>query len=577
MATACIAHRLGWLLIILAAVMALPMLLCLMDETMDAAAAFFFGAFVTVFIGVALIIAFRQDETAEQNWVAVVSVGLAWIVIPAFAGLPLLGLVPQFTLLDAYFEALSALTTTGASLLPAHAFPDAAALANAALEKAAEAASAAQGLADAGVAAGSDGAARPETGGEPEAGASGAGAPVGTQGQGLADSVRQSVAPGGNARALVVWLALLEWMGGAGALAVACGVFAPLLWSGIPLLTTPMPRHTGTFMNRLLAMVTLILPVYTALTAIFFMALLMSGLPVVDAFCFALSGISTGGFSPVASGGIAGYDIPLAPVFLALSMAAGGASITVHWSWMNRRGAACLNDVELRFYLAGLLVAVGLAVALWLWFGPGESVGEDDGLPGMAPLGGSRFDLGALGAQAFLGISLLTTTGWTVDGDVTGHGLPLSLILGLPAIGAMALSTAGGLKLLRVVLLFKHANRELERLAHPNGVARVKFAGTRIETPVLARTGAVFMAFIVAVGALTLAVAAHGLEFETAIAASLSVLSNTGPAFDLAVEGRIGFADLPEGARVLLCLGMVLGRVEVLALLSLLNPAYWRQ
>ncbi len=483
MAAATIAFRMGWLLVVLAAFMVLPMLQCVVEVSALAALPFLRGAFLTVFVGVGLIVAFRSQMPPPAGWTSLILVTAAWIILPAFAALPILGALPGLSVVDAYFAAVSALTTTGAG-----------------------------GLVEAQL----------KTGG------------------------------------VLVWLAVLQWLGGAGALAVACGVFAPILWPGVPLTMMPLPGRPTTLLDRLDMMTRLILPSYTMLTAGVFLALLICGLPFPDAFVTALSAVSTGGLMPTATG-FAGYPSPLVPVLVSAATILGGMSIMIHWYWMHRRMSPVLADRELRFFglalLAAVIVSVGLAHVVAPSDGPVPSRGE----------------------AAFLAVSLLTTAGWTYDGTPFSHGMPLPLVLGIPAMGAMALSTAGGIKLIRVVILFKQANRELERLAHPHGIARVKLAGMRIDEGVLTRIGSLFMAMILTTGALTLAVSAHGVPFMAAISASLSVLSNTGPAFVLATGGEVGYGDLPAGARWLLCVGMVLGRVEVLALLSLLNPAYWRQ
>ncbi len=483
MAAASVAYRIGWLLVILAAMMLIPAFQGAIEYDGQAAFHFVASALLTLFVGGGLVLGLRGQADRSHNWLAISFFGLAWFVVPIFAALPLYAAGPFLTAFDAYFEALSAVTTTGATLVPD---------------------------------------------------------PATTSG------------------AIIAWLAILQWLGGLAVLVVAGGVFSILLWSGVPLLTVPTPFTRGSLLERLPSIMVLILPIYTVLTAGVFLGLLLCGVPAFDAVCFALSSVSTGGLMP-ASSGIGGFGSAWAGVVVTIAMAAGGASIMVHWYWMRRRVAECLHDTELRFYGGALLLVSVFTISISL------IKGLDTGL------------WREIGSAAFLAVSLVTTTGWTVDGMPSHHHLPFGLILGLPAIGGMALSTAGGIKLIRVILLFKEADRELYRLSHPNGVARVIFAGTKIDEAVLAKTGAVFLAFLVAVGALTLAVSAQGLSFETAIAASLSALSNTGPAFDLAVKGATRFADLPETARALLCVGMVLGRLEVLALLSLLNPAYWRQ
>ncbi len=480
-------HRVGWLLAVLAAGMVSPAIFALMAGEEGLVFSFTLSAMATAFCGVGLVVSLRGISDEGDHWVAVTFIGIGWLVLPFFAALPLLvsGVLPR--LWDAYFEAMSALTTTGATL--------------------------------------------------------------------ISDPDKLPVA-------ILVWRAVLEWLGGLGTIVMASTVFASLLWSGIPQLSVPMPwvRKTG-MMARLGAVAAMLWPVYAGVTALGFVALLVTGVAPVEALCLALSSVSTGGMLS-GSDAVSDYGGSGAALVVCLLMVAGGTTAMAHQMVFNGRWRDVLGDAEFRAYSALLVAAAGICVLFVLWMRPGDTSAG----PGL------------IAEAAFLGISLVTTTGWALSGDDGGGlGLPMAFVLLLPAIGGMALSTAGGLKVARLVLLIKYADRELARLAHPSSLTRVRFGGYVIAESVLAKTGAVFLAVLLTLGAITLAVSAFGVPFEQAIAASLSVLSNCGPAFTMALDGAADYTDLPRGARTVLCAGMALGRLEVLALLSLFNPAYWQR
>mgnify|MGYP003971795231 CR=1 FL=1 len=126
-------------------------------------------------------------------------------------------------------------------------------------------------------------------------------------------------------------------------------------------------------------------------------------------------------------------------------------------------------------------------------------------------------------------------------------------------------------------VLFKQAQRELLRLSHPHGIRLLRLGKVRVENPVVWSVWSFFFLLILVLAAVALALAFFGLAPEAAVAAAVLSISNAGPFLQAVAPGAPSYADMPDGAKLVLSFAMLAGRVELLALLSLMNPAYWRR
>ena len=384
-------------------------------------------------------------------------------------------------------------------------------------------------------------------------------------------------------RAVHLWRALTAWFGGFATLVAAAAVFAPRNLGGLEVEIDERigpvgrlggapdwaggTRRAGADL-RLDHAFAAIGPAYLGLSAL--LALLFAGFDAapLGAVVKAAGVMSTSGLAmdDRGLGGVGAEAVAVVFMALAASRHAFGTGAPAD------RLARFRGDPEVEL----AAIAVGLAAA-WIflrhWFG---AIGLD------APSEPVRA-AEALWGAVFTAFSFLTTTGYISEawgGARAWSGLsnPGLLLLGLAAMGGGVASTAGGVKLLRSFALYQQGLRELDRLAEPRAVQghgrgrrRVGFAGAVLAWVFV-------MLFLLSLGAASLAVAASGLPFEHALAAAVASLSNTGPAFAAALgPAAPGFPDMPEGARLVCAAAMVIGRVEVLAVVALANPAYWRR
>ncbi|MCF2870710.1 TrkH family potassium uptake protein [Octadecabacter sp. G9-8] len=377
-----------------------------------------------------------------------------------------------------------------------------------------------------------------------------------------------------------LWRALMGWLGGLLVWVAAISILAPLNIGGFEVRAT----QGGTARDRNYAQIgrvsdpserlarygAKLIPLYTALTALLWLGLTAAGEIPFVALCHAMSVMATSGISPV--GGILFSPSGLVGEFIILFFFAFAMS-RVSFS----RGLSGLEMKPLHkdseFKLAIILIVV-LVMVLFVRHGlvVFENDAQNDFISAAHALWGALFTI----------TSFLTTTGfesadWTATRDWSGLGTPGLMLVGLSLIGGGVATTAGGIKLLRVYALWKHGQREIERLVHPSSVG-----GAGKEARQIRRQGAqiawiFFMLFTISIAAVMVLLALSGVQFETAMVLAVSALSTTGPLASIAAETPISYAGIPDFAKVVLALAMVLGRLEALAIIALLNPEFWRR
>ncbi|MEM1139467.1 MAG: potassium transporter TrkG [Pseudomonadota bacterium] len=481
-------QSLGALLCVLGGLMGLAALSAIGLSDGAAAGAFVFGGAVTVFVGGALVAGLGGMEARVSSRSVLALALLTWIILPAFASLPVLlradGVGTSFS--EAYLASVSALTTTG--YLP---------------------------------------------------------------------SMRGSTTP----PALLAWYAMLGGVGGLLTLVFAVLMLATEALRGIPPSYRSYRRlETAARADRLSTAVWSVTrdigPLYLAILALAFMSVFVMERSAFVALLVSAGFLSTSGLPPDFA------ELILSPALqpLCFGLMIVGAMSFLVLADASRTSLASLGrhrESQAFFALLGFLT-IGAVVS-------GLAVGE----------GGSE-----LWRRLFNAVSALTTTG-TVIGDgaaapaqVPAFGFAVLLLLALS--GGCFASTAGGIKTVRGLLLLAHSRLELRRLAHPSGVMRQKLAGRTIRQEDLSGAWAVLLCLIFGIVLLGLVTAAHGSDFQLALTVGVAALANAGPLIEL--SGAEAVEGLPTGTgfQALFCAGMIAGRVEGLAILSLLTRAFWR-
>lgn len=430
-------------------------------------------------LGLVFIFTTQNTPARETNSDALLFLLLFWILTPILLSLPYLSLGVVSSPIAAYFESVSAFTTTGASRLEADSLP----------------------------------------------------------------------------KALLLWRSVVQWAGG-----VCVATFAVVILAALNLSGTGVHRsmlftlRTGELFGRLLIIGRIIASVYAVLAAICCLCLILTGTNFFTALCLSLSGVSTGGLSPH-SGVLSSHLGRISAVFLGVFCLIGAMNISILWDVLRLRRWQNVNDFFRNVEHRGLfVVAAALFIVALAYVGLGQ-----------------YFDL-------FVeSLFFVSTSGF--DYDVIGlEMLPPGVLIATALIGGSALSTAGGVKIIRLILLFRHLGTDLGRLSHPSRIVPVIFRGEHIPDNAFLSIWMYFFGYTVFYGLGILALAATGMTFEDAVATSAASLSNIGPLLPATLpESGLTYAAFSPAQQIISTIFMLIGRVEVLAVLILLIPAFWRR
>ncbi len=438
---------------------------------------FLISSALWIFVAGAMMLSLRGRERRLRPAQRYLLATLVWLLLPLVSAVPLMMTIDGLSAFDAYFEAVSGLTTTGATVLPP---------------------------------------------------------------------------PEELPRSVVLWLALMQWFGGGLTLLVVVLALAPSGVGGLPETHSRMVEHGGLPERRRLALLVRdVFPIYLAATAITFLLLAATELDAFESLCLAFSAVSTGGFSP-RSAPVGEYVPDVGIAVLAVAMIYGATNVLWQRDLMQLRRVRRMSHRE-SLWTVGLCLGIGLAAGLAFFRAAGQG------------------PLLAIRDGVFTATSLITTTGYEVR-YASFEIFPVALAAILLAVGAASFSTAGGIKLFRIGAMLVQAGRELRRLVYPHGIRPSKLGGQPYDIQVMKAIWTGFLAFVFAAAALSLILASGGIPYEGAVIAALSAISNAGPVY--ASDWAVGtdwpsYSRMGTGARLALCGGMILGRLEVVAALGL--------
>ncbi len=357
-------------------------------------------------------------------------------------------------------------------------------------------------------------------------------------------------------RALLLWRAMTQWLGGMGIIVFAVAVLPLLGIGGMQLFKAEVPGPVKDKLTPRVAVTARRLWfIYLGLTAAVLVSLLLAGLGPFDALCHAFTTAATGGFS-TRNASVGAFSSPLVEWILIVFMLIGAINFVLHYRLLMGEPRAMWRDEELRLFLGVVLGAVLLITVV---------LSAEAG-----------FSAGALRRAAFQTVSIGTTTGYSSADYEAWPALAQLLLLYLMVMGGMAGSTAGGTKTLRALIGVRAIRTFVARSVHPRSVTVVKHGGHAVPDSVLAGVGLFFAAYLILTLAAATVVASAGYDLTTALSAGISAVSNIGPAL-----GEVGPADhyahFPSYVKLALSFCMIAGRLELFTVLVLLNPRFWRQ
>ncbi|MBN2140094.1 MAG: TrkH family potassium uptake protein [Desulfovibrionaceae bacterium] len=358
-------------------------------------------------------------------------------------------------------------------------------------------------------------------------------------------------------RGLLFWRSLTHWLGGMGIIVLSLAILPFLGLGGMQLYRAEVPGPAPDKLRpRIKDTAMTLWKVYVLFSAAETVLLMLGGMDLFDALCHTFGTMATGGFS-TKNASIAHYQSAYIEAVVTVFMLIAGINFSLHYLALKGRPRAMLRDPEFRFF-CGLFLVFALLITVFV------AVVEHHG-----PLDSFRY-------SSFQVASVLTTTGFvSADYEIWPPVCQAVLLLCM-FIGGCAGSTGGGMKCMRVLLLFKHSYQELFRIIHPRAVSQVKLGRTVVPPDVLSGVWAFFLLWIGLFVAAGLVVAATGVDLVTSFASSLACIGNIGPGIG-GVGPTQNYAFLPEPAKWTLSLSMLLGRLEIYTVVILFVPEFWRK
>ena len=349
----------------------------------------------------------------------------------------------------------------------------------------------------------------------------------------------------------------LQWLGGMGIIVLAVAIMPMLGVGGMQLYRaeTPGPMKDTKLTPRITETAKALWYIYLGLTIICALSYRLAGMSTFDAIGHSFSTVAIGGFS-THNESLGYFDNPAVHAVAVVFMLAAGMNFTLHFTaWRQRSLRIYTGDSEVTVYLA--LIAVACVVVV--------------GALGVHEV----FDSASLHLREgiFQVVSIVTTTGFTTGGYAWWPSFLPVLLLALSFVGGCAGSTAGGMKVVRVLLLYKQGRREFLRLVHPNAMMSIKLNSKPVPDAVVQAVWAFFSLYVLCFVGLGILMSATGLDWTTAFASVAACLNNLGPGIGGVAAN---YADVPVAGKWILSFAMLLGRLELMTLMVLFTAAFWR-
>lgn len=361
--------------------------------------------------------------------------------------------------------------------------------------------------------------------------------------------------PGALPKCILFWRSFSHWVGGMGVLVFVLAIMP--MSDSLHIMRAEVPGPVvGKLVPRMRQTAIILYAVYAVMTAILVVLLLVGGMPTFDSFCTAFGTAGTGGFS-VRTEGIAYYNSAYIEIVLAIFMVLFGINFNLFYLILIKRFKEFFKSEELKVYLA-IVAAVTLLIA-----------GNTYHIYGNVAT--------SLRYAFFHTAAIVSTTGYgTVDYALLWPSFSQALIVLITITGACAGSTAGGLKLSRVMILFKTFAQEMKHLLHPRSVTTVRIEGSPVDNALVRSTLVYFVMYVFIIAVSTIIISIDGFDFATNFTAELTCFNNVGPG--LGMVGPMGnFSAYSPLSKMVLAFNMLLGRLEIFPIIVFFSPGSWKK
>ena len=470
----------GILLIVLGVSMLAPYALQVILE--EGSHTFISASFVTIFIGVLFVLANLEKEFKLNLRQTFLFSSLAWVMVATFGSLPFLLSSQDFSLSEAFFESMSGITTTGATII-------------------------------------SD-----------------------------LDSSPKSI---------LLWRAIMQWLGGIGIVVMAITILPLLKVGGMQLFKMEGPDSTEKILPRTIEVAAIIISTYVILTFLCGFFYWIFGMSIFDSVSHSMTTIATGGFS-THNESIGFFKNPNIEIVASIFIILGSIPFISYLKFVQGNKKVFFKDVQIKG-LIYLLTISTIIMFLYLLFIKYE---------------GGIFD--KVRISSFNVISILSGTGYVTDDFGLWGKFSLVFFLLLMFIGGCAGSTACGIKIFRLQMLLIFLKNQIKRLISPNSVIITKYNNQKISDNFINSVIIFIFSFLFIFLIIAMLLSISGLDFITSISGAASSISNVGPGLGDVIGPNGNYKDIPDLSKWILSVGMLLGRLELFAVLVLFFPSFWR-
>ena len=470
----------GILLIVLGIFMLAPYSMQLMYH--ENSHSFVSSSFITIFIGVLFILSNLDKEfrlTLRQTFLFST---LAWVMVAIFGSLPFILSPKEFSFSEAFFESMSGITTTGATII-------------------------------------SD-----------------------------LDNSPKSI---------LLWRAIMQWLGGIGIVVMAITILPLLKVGGMQLFKMEGPDSTEKILPRTIEVATIIISTYLILTFICGFFYWLFGMSIFDSVSHAMTTIATGGFS-THNDSIGFFKNSNIEIIASIFIVLGSIPFISYLRFAQGNKKVFFQDVQIKGLIQLILISVLIMFIYLLFIGYESSI------------------LDQIRISSFNVISILSGTGYVTDDFGLWGKFSLIFFLFLMFVGGCAGSTACGIKIFRLQMLLIFLKNQIKKLIYPNSIIISKYNDQKISDTFINSVIVFIFSFLFIFFIIAMLLSISGLDFLTAISGAASAISNVGPGLGDMIGPNGNYKAIPDVSKWILSLGMLLGRLELFAVLVLFFPSFWR-
>jgi len=443
---------------------------------------FLSSASITIFIGILLVLTNLEENKKLNLQQAFLLTTLSWLSIAIFGCIPFLLSNLNLSIVDAFFESMSGITTTGSTII-----------------------------------------------------------------------TNLDNAP----KSILIWRAILQWLGGIGVIVMAITVLPLLNVGGMQLFRMESSDTTEKILPRTREVTIIISAIYLTLTFACGVAYWLVGMNIFDSIAHSMTTIATGGFSTYSSS-IGYFQNPKIEIIAIIFIVLGSMPFIAYLKFVKGDQKIFFKDVQIKGLIYIFIVSILLMLLYLLLSNKEYSFAEN------------------LRISTFNVVSILSGTGYVTSDFSLWGKFPLIFFLFLMFIGGCAGSTTCGIKIFRFQILGLFILNQIKKLIYPHGIFPMKYNNEKISNPfiysIMTFIFLYFFIFFILAALLSL----DGLDFVSAISGSATAISNVGPGLGNMIGPNGNFSDLPNFSKLSLSLGMLLGRLELFAVLVLFFPSFWK-